>query len=254
MEQEYENILIDLGMRPQEAKIYLACLKMGQSTVTNIAEEAGIQRTFAYDILKDLMGKGIVSEVEIRGKKHYSAISVEQFKKLQEEKFKKFENAIPELKVLEKTVGDRPKVQFFEGTEGLKAALYDTLNQPEGSEILSYASAEGFYSDEPEFSARYIKDRVNKKISARSIVVDTPKTREYTSKNAEQLRITRLVPADKFPFTNEIDIYGNKVAIMSLQGELLAVIIESESIAKTQRMIFELAWLGAECVQKNSKE
>jgi hypothetical protein len=53
------------------------------------------------------------------------------------------------------------------------------------------------------------------------------------------------VPAGQFPFTNEIDIYGNKVAILSYTGELLAVIIESESVARTQRMIFELAWLGA---------
>jgi hypothetical protein len=43
---------------------------------------------------------------------------------------------------------------------------------------------------------------------------------------------------------------------MSLQGEILAVIIESESIAKTQRMIFGLAWIGAKQVKKlkNSNE
>ncbi|MFA5927074.1 MAG: helix-turn-helix domain-containing protein [Patescibacteria group bacterium] len=246
--QSYEKLLTDLGMRPQEAKIYLAALKLGQSTVSTIAEDAGIQRTFAYDILKDLMDKAIVSEVEIRGKKHYSAVSIEQFKKIQEEKFKRFESAMPELKVLEKTVGDRPKVRFFEGREGLKTALYDTLQQKEGSEIISYATAEGFYTKEPEFSAAYIKDRVAKKISARSIVVDTPETRKYTNKDTEQLRTSRFVPADKFPFTNEIDIYGNKVAILSTQGEIMAVIIESESIAKTQRMIFELAWIGAQYV------
>jgi hypothetical protein len=31
----------------------------------------------------------------------------------------------------------------------------------------------------------------------------------------------------------------------------MAVIIESESVAKTQRAIFELAWLGAGQVEKN---
>lgn len=250
MIEQYENLLTALGMRPPEAKVYLATLKLGQSVVTAIAEEAGIQRTFAYDILNDLMSQGIVSEVEIRGKKHYSAISVEQFKKIQEEKLKKFENAIPELKVLEKTVGDRPKVQFFEGKEGIKAALYDTLSQPNGGEILAYATGEGVYADDPKFALDYIKQRVKKNIVARSISTDTPETRKYTSKDKEHLRINCLVPADKFPFTNEIDIYGNKVAIMSMQGELLAVIIESESIAKTQRMIFELAWLGAKQVSK----
>jgi len=75
-------------------------------------------------------------------------------------------------------------------------------------------------------------------------VVDTPKNRIFLKKNDEQLRETRSVNADQFSFTNEIDIYENKVAMFSLQGERIAVIIESESIARTQRMIFELAWLG----------
>jgi len=48
-----------------------------------------------------------------------------------------------------------------------------------------------------------------------------------------------------YPFTNEINIYRNKVAIISLEDELVAVVIESESIANGQRSIFELAWKGA---------
>jgi sugar-specific transcriptional regulator TrmB len=243
--EKYIQSLIDLGLKENEARVYLACLELGQSTVGKIAEQADIQRTFVYDILADLEERSIVSVVEIRNVKNFSAISAERLKDRQLEKFEKFKNLIPDLRAFEKTAGDRPRVQFFEGKEGIKLALEDTLNQPYGSKILAYATGEGVYEDMPEFMAKYLKERVKKNISVQALAPDNAVNREHVAHNKEVLRTTVLVSEDKYPFTNEIDIYGNKVAIVSLQGEILAVIIESESIAKTQRSIFELAWLGA---------
>ena len=242
---QYIEVLTDLGLKIQEAKVYLACLELGQSTVGAISQISEVQRTFVYDILDNLIEKGLVSTLEIRGRKHFSAMSVDKFKKMQADKIRKFVQILPELKAMEKTVGDRPKVQFYEGREGLMSALQDTLNQPPGSQILAYATGEGFYEQEHDFISAYLRHRVKKKISVKAIGPDSPSNREYVAHDHEHLRETRLVPKDKYPFTNEIDIYGNKMLIMSLQGELLAVIIESESVAKTQRAIFELAWKGA---------
>lgn len=56
--------------------------------------------------------------------------------------------------------------------------------------------------------------------------------------------MTRLVDKERFPFTNEINIFRNKMIIMSY-ADLLGVMVESEVIAKTQKSIFELSWLGA---------
>lgn len=246
---KYEESLIELGLKPQEAAVYLACLRLGQATVGKIADEANVQRTFVYDILDDLHKMGIASSVQMSGKMNFSVISVEQFKKIQEKKIRKFEALVPELKAFEIIVGDRPKVKFFEGKEGIMTALYDTLNLPRESEILAYATGKGLYEQEPEFAIQYIRDRVKKDINSRTIAPDTAGTRKYTDEDKKQRRITRLVPANQFDFTNEINIYGNKTLIMSMSGEFLAVIIESESVAKTQRMIFELAWLGASKVR-----
>lgn len=252
-EQNFNYIkpLIDLGMKPQEARIYLAAIKLGQSTVSKIAAEAGIQRTFVYNILEDMKRQGIVHSLEIRGKIHYCAISLDQFEKRQLAKFEKFSAILPELKSLEKTVGDRPKVQFLEGGEGIIAGLNDTLNQPNGSQILSFGTGEGFYESEPSFINEYLRKRIKKNISVRAIAPDNTINRDYVSHDKEQLRETILVPAQIYPFTNEINIYQNKLLILSLQGELLAVIIESESVAKTQRSFFELAWLGAQHINLN---
>ncbi|TSC95502.1 MAG: Transcriptional regulator, TrmB [Candidatus Berkelbacteria bacterium Licking1014_2] len=140
MSNEYENLLTQFGLKPQEAKVYLASLKLGQATVGRLAETADVQRTFVYDIVRDLSERGLMSQIEIRGKLHFSPVSLEQFQKIQENKLKKFAEILPELKALEKTTGDRPRVRFFEGKEGIRFALEDTLNQPNGGEILAYAT------------------------------------------------------------------------------------------------------------------
>ena len=245
MENNYLTILSQFGIKSQEAQIYLACLKLGQGTVSEIASESGVQRTFIYDLVRDMVKNGILSEVEIRGTLHYSALSIEKFKVLQEEKINRLESVMPEIKAWVKTIGDKPRVQFFEGTQGIQIALEDTLKQPQNGTILAFATAEGYYSQDQSFINSYLRRRIKKGITVRAIGPDIPVNREYLEKDKEQLRETRLVDPKLYPFTNEIDIYQNKVAIMSLQGELLSVIIESESVAKTLRSIFELAWKGA---------
>ena len=52
----------------------------------------------------------------------------------------------------------------------------------------------------------------------------------------------RLIPTEKFNFTNEINIYDDKVAIISFKEELIGMIIESTEIANSQRAIFDMCW------------
>ncbi len=251
--RRFSSLLSEFNLEEREARVYLSCLKLGQATAGQISDDATIQRTYTYPILESLFDKGLVSEVEIRGKKTYSAVSIEHFKEIQANKLARLEATLPELKALQLLVGDRPKVRFLEGKEGIFAAQQETLELPRGGEILAYATAEGFYKHDPDFALRGIRERVKRGIRARALAADTEETRKYTDHDKKQLRTTRLVPAETFPFTNEINIWSNKVSIMSMQGELLAVVIESESVASTQRSIFELAWLGAASFPVNKK-
>lgn len=244
-EKYYLELLISFGLKEQEAKVYLACLKLGEAGVTEISRQSGIQRTFTYDILEELKKKGLVSVFDSSGKAKFRAISIESFQFLMEEKFDRFRAFLPELKGLEKGI-NRPNVRFFDSISGIKAVLLDTLTQPEGSEILCFSNAQGLYTKEKKLEQWYVAERVKRNIHMRFIAPNNPETMEYIRQDKKHKRQTRAVPAEYFPFLAEIDIYGNKVAIISLdQQEPIGIIIESEAIAKTQRMIFELAWKGA---------
>lgn len=137
-------------------------------------------------------------------------------------------------------------MSFYEGVEGVKNVLLDTLETPQVTEILSYTSADylaiGFDED---FLERYWQKRVSLKIPSRGIMPDTPAARSLFNeeKNRKKLRRLKFVPADKAGFTNEVDIYGDRVSFISLDKEnLYGVVIKSKSIAETQRNIYELLW------------
>ena len=64
----------------------------------------------------------------------------------------------------------------------------------------------------------------------------------HLNDNKQELRQTLMIPKNKFSITNEINIYQDKVAIISLGEEKVGVIIKSKQIADTQRAIFNLLW------------
>jgi len=248
--------LLEIGFADKEAGVYLALLEAGQSTVSHIARKAKINRTTGYDILEMLAGKGLVSVINQGNARQYAAEDPRKILQHSEHKLKQAQGELeaskkilPELKsIFNKT--EKPKVKFYEGIDGLKEVYEDTLTAKET--IVGYACAETLLEVMPDFPEDYIKRRVAKAIYNKTIVPDTPAMRKFTTRDKEQLRESRLVPADKLNLEIEINIYDNKVTMASFKEEL-GIIIESQKIADAQKKIFELAWLGAKTFEKNEK-
>ena len=51
----------------------------------------------------------------------------------------------------------------------------------------------------------------------------------------------RFYPDNKYNIPNEIDIYADKVALMSFTDQI-AVIIENKEIAESMRNLWKMAW------------
>ena len=64
-------------------------------------------------------------------------------------------------------------------------------------------------------------------------------------KQSSLLEILFVNPGE-FPFKNDIAIYEDKVAIMSLsKDEIISILIENKNVADTMKAVFDLSWLGA---------
>lgn len=237
----------NIGFSDKEAKVYLALLELGEAPVQQIAEKAGVNRATTYVILESLMKRGVASKVE-KGKKTYFAAenpaALLRLFRMQEkeiqEKAGEFKRTLPELEALYNLAEEKPRVRYFEGKDGLLAMQEDFLTSGVKKLFAIYSADELDTIFTEEERKHYIERRQAQGISVRSIY--TKIGGPYRSPTPAE---RKFVPKEQFPFSSDITIYGNRVAIATLRGKLISVIIESKEIADTLRLIFELAWSGA---------
>ena len=249
MKDEYiSNALRSVGFSDREVGVYVALLELGRGTVTQITRKAGINRTTGYDILDSLLSKGVISISGKEPKQEYIAETPGKIITYLKEKIEKdterlnhAQKLIPELETLHNIEG-RPSVRFYEGTDGLQQVYEDTLTSHES--ICAYATVDDMHKGLPNYFPEYYKRRAEKGIAIRAIIPATDIGKDRAKQNENELRETALVPAEKYYFHPEINIYDNKVMIASWR-EKLGIIIESAEIADAMKKIYELAWTEA---------
>lgn len=249
------TILQKIGLSEKDAEVYLACLELGTQPASVIARKAGLKRPTTYLILEGLVKRGLVSEYTGSNVKYFTAVSpeyllnyVEKQRRELSSHQRELEEYLPQLQSLTNPYALSPKVRFYEGMSGIERVMNDTFTSKEILRCYSTMDAWFLRQDTKEYITWYSHQRVFKKIPIHSINTDTPTSRKYIEADypAEvdpQLSHFRWLPKDIQIFSNEINIYDNKMAIACLgKNELLGILIESESIASTQKSIFEVAW------------
>lgn len=229
--------LIEYGMTQKEASVYLATLELGESTVTTIAKKAVIFRTYCYDILKNLVEKGLVTSILKKNTMHYEAVNPAKLVEILKEKKTKIEQILPRLQVLRGSTQLKPTTQLFEGKEGVKSLHLDILNEQVdhyvfGSTTTIIQSLGGWFE-------YYVKERVKKKIHVKVLTDESNLSREYHKKSKKELRDVRFWQR---PVTTAIYIYGTNVAHITYGKKIFGVIINSEEMAIQHRDIFEALW------------
>ncbi|MFA5788308.1 MAG: hypothetical protein WC924_00295, partial [Candidatus Gracilibacteria bacterium] len=137
----------------------------------------------------------------------------------------------------------------YEGLDGIKTIFDQTLEAK--SEVLGYTNLEALGELLPDYLPSYTEKLVKRRIKTRLLSPSTEEARQfvkrfYPKKYPEELVEILFVNPKEFRFENQISIYDNSAAIMSLNpDELIGVLIESAVYARTQRAVFNLAWLGA---------
>lgn len=248
MPNDLRKSLEHIGFTQNEASVYVALLELGRGTVAKIAERAGINRTTGYSLLSALVQRGMVSSSGKGARQEYVAESpdrlVAYMKKEAEDLVANLSAAsslVPELKSIH-NVSERPRVRFYEGREGLESVYEDTLTS--GETIRAYAAVDDMHKALPEYFSKYYQRRTKEGIAIRAIIPATEVGKDRALKDRSELRESALIPADRFAFSPEINIYDNKVMIASWR-EKLGIIIESAEIADAMKKTFELAWAEA---------
>jgi len=233
------TILQNLGLNEKEAKVYLACLELGSATVQEVSDKAGVKRTSVYNFLEDMKVRGFITEVKHGKRILLIAEDPQTLLKKADEQKRQLEEMLPEFLSIYNLPGEKPKVKFYQGVEGLKRVYEDTLE--EGSPIYLISDYEQMFEAlDSEWMWDYAKRRTEKGIKAFSIAKEGARAQEVKVNDVEQLRETRFVK--EVDFETEINIYGNKVALLSFRRPYAGVIIEDRTIAQTLKSMWKIVW------------
>jgi sugar-specific transcriptional regulator TrmB len=255
-----QQILKNFNLAEKEILLFKKVLEFGSQPASNISRVTEMPRNTVRSILDNLVKKGLLVKTNRANTQYYAVEKKENIiRALKHRKLVINEEIDSQINLIE-NYGDeltirhnaksRPKITFYEGEAGLEKVYEDTLQSKD--DILSWASFDSMDDALPKYFKTYFERRAKKKIQIRSIHPDTPKAREKTKNDKVELRNSKLVPADKFNFIPEIQVYNNKVNISSWK-EKIGIIIESNEIADALKKIFELSWVGADAVKKSKK-
>ena len=237
-----EKILEQFDLTNKKASAYLACLELGPSTVQAIARKARIKRTTTYDILEDLVEKGLVTYT-IRGKKKYFlAEDPETLKSILKEKERMLDEILPQLKSIYNLPGIKPKIRYYKGVEEIKTIFRETL-KCKSKETLGLLPPIDLYEFiGVDYMKNYVKSRVKLKIKNKTIRVKAWEAEEkYFLRHKEQLREMRYAPKG-IVFHSTIIIFDDKVAVISSRKESFGFLIESVEFSQTMKVLFGVLW------------
>ncbi len=246
-----EKILKKLNFSKKEVSVYLAIIKLDQSTAHRVSTESGVSRTTTYDVLEGLINKGLVSKIQKSGKTYFYAMPPgklvdyldrekrEYNKKIDAQK-DRVERMMPEFISIQNIYSkNKPKVQMFEGEKGMREAYEDTLTAD--GLILAYANVKEMHTALPNFFPEYYQRRAKAKIHIKTIMPQNNISKERALSDAKEMRTTKFLSNKETTFSPEINIYNNKLLFVSWK-EQMAIIIESKELANFHRLNFDLVW------------
>ncbi len=245
--EAYESVLIELGLAPKEARIYLALLKEGPSSVRQLAAATGINRGTVFDILKALQVGDLARYYNEKTRQYFVAAPPEKLRELAQDREKSIARAnhalsavVPELESLYDSGDKHPAARMYEGMDGVRTILEDILESMElgqgEKEYYAYSSSAvrdaGLYVAFPD----YIDHRIAAGIAVKTISLG-PGGATFG------LDERRWIPAIEGAPTY-ILIYAGKVAYIFLgkKGEFMGLIMENRGIYETQRLLFLELW------------
>lgn len=258
--------LNEIGLKQKSAEVYAALIELQGAHPSRIAEYTRLNRSTVYKILIELSIKGLVSELQKKGKLYYQVENPKRLVRFAEsqvqlagERLSNAKKLLPDFVELMKLSPCRPKINYADGLFGLMSLYEDHVLEKEPYEMLGFSNTSELTK---VFSKKFVLDYINKKkrlgITGRAIFPDSEKDKNYLKQyykdySKKIFPQVRYVSVEFFPYKNEITIYGkNKVSIINFKAEdTVGVIIEDQTIHDMMRMIFELAWRGAEKCDKS---
>lgn len=237
-------ILEDLGLTNAEIKTYIALLELGNGSAGPILKKTGLQNSVVHRALNSLAEKGIISFI-VQGKRRvYQATDPDHFFEFIEDKKRRFEEILPELKKRQRASMQTTEATVYRGKRGIDE-IYNRLLNCGGKEYLTFGGGKRVtYDVMGEGWWRHLHTkRIGKKILARQVFDETIEKfgRELNRRPLSSVRFL----SQEFEQLTETIIIGDCVALVMFTESPYGVLIRDPAVAESYRKNFEILWSKA---------
>jgi len=241
----YREILEDIGLSPNEAKIYEALLGLGLASVPEIAAQTGIHKRNVYDTIPRLLKKGLIYNIAETAENKYSPVEPDKLNDFIWEKDDKLKSILPSMNKQFKKTSEDEEVYIYKGVEGFKNYLRDILKI---GEDVYFIGAKGGWFDEnlQTYIKKFLKEAKKKEIKYHHIF-----DWEVKKLAPEILRAVgkpyKFLPP-KYSTIGAIDIFGDHVVtfsgltLKSINEDVILVVIKNKELANCYRTWFKFIW------------
>ena len=253
----FSTILQSIGLNEGESHLYELLLEQGALSARDLTGRSGIGRGNVYHGLKLLLQKGLVLEKE--GKKTLyepvdpNALGALLSARLQQarELEASFHTALQGMESAYKRTTGKPSIQIFQGWDGVKKALYDSLNSQ--TEILTYFDPSAMKGEIVRINRAYLKKRIERQIEKRILTSDTQTARAFFAD--QQTPFTSVGYLKDFPerHATGMEMYDGCISYLTLNDEKrISVIVRDRGMYDLHRQHFEYLWTMAQAANRST--
>ncbi|MGM5480389.1 MAG: TrmB family transcriptional regulator [Nanobdellota archaeon] len=233
------KILQDIGLSEREAKLYLALLDFGQTTIGPLVEKTRIPSSKIYEVMNRLETKGLANHIIIKKTKQFQASDPEILLDKLNEKTATFKEHLDQLKKRQALAQEQQYAEFYEGKQAVFSLLRNSIkNAQENETYYSFDFDDEYQQDDIAiFFSNLALRRAEKKLNTKILA-------KKESKNIIEYELPKLsrqkmnIKYTDIPYPEGIVILGEDVIMIEFEGEPSAVRIKSKVHAKNYKQLF----------------
>lgn len=241
----HEEMLREIGLSANEARVYGALLSLGESSVQQISAKSRVHRRNVYDSLAKLAEKGLAHEVFVKGEKNFRAANPHRLLELLGEKQEKISGALPAMQKKYESAEEKEEAYLYRGIEGVKNYLQDILR---ANETVYFIGAKAFWLDPrlKNYLPRFQRER--KRLGIKFMHIFDFEVKAQKPEILEAVgKPYRFLPK-KYSSPTAVDIFGDYVVTFvgvrpgQLDEEPLMFVMKSRRLADGYRKFFQFMW------------
>lgn len=234
-----EQVLIDSGLSPNQAKVYVGLSRIGHASVVKISEESGVYRSNVYDALKKLISLGLVSFYEENSVKYFETTNPEHLLALLHSKESQLKHILPQLALSKRLASHEGQAGVFKSNEAFLSLLNSLLEYKEPIHVFGAPPPMVIRGRAGEWHQK----RIGKKIPIYVI---------YNKEDVDRLKFQKSLPyTETRLFTGTLDtalttfICGSEVLLALWITPVLSIQLKNKVIADAYKDYYWLLWKSA---------